>query len=82
MTLTTWGWRIPLGTRRTAKLSLADDDRVPGVVAALVADDHVHLAGQDVGELALALVAPLGPDDHGGRHSASLLADAGTLLTA
>ena len=49
-----------------------DHDGVAGVVAALVADDQLHLPGQEVGELALALVAPLGPDDDGCRH-ASLL---------
>ena len=48
-----------------------DDDGVPGVVAALVAHDHVHVPGQQVGELALALVAPLGPDDHGCGHARS-----------
>ena len=46
-----------------------DDDGVPGVVAALVADDHRHLLGQEVGELTLALVAPLGADDHGSGHA-------------
>ena len=46
-----------------------DDDAVAGVVAALVAHDHVHLAGQEVGELALALVAPLGPHHHGCGHA-------------
>ena len=45
-----------------------DHDGVPGVVAALVADDHRHLLGQEVGELALALVSPLGADDDGGGH--------------
>ena len=40
----------------------ADDDRVPGVVPALVADDDLHLLGDEVGELALALVAPLRAD--------------------
>src|SRR5439155_10060218 len=39
------------------------DDRVAGVVAALEADDDVGPLGQQVGELALALVAPLGADD-------------------
>ena len=45
-----------------------DDDGVPGVVAALVAHDHRHLFGEEVGELALALVTPLGSDDDGGGH--------------
>ena len=47
-------------------------DGVAGVVAALIADDQLHLLGQEVGELALALITPLGPDDDGCRH-ASLL---------
>ena len=42
-----------------------DDDAVPRVVAALVADDDVHLLGEEVGELALALVTPLGADHDG-----------------
>ena len=51
---------------------VAQDDRVAGVVAALVADGHADLLGQEVGRLALALVAPLEADDHGGRHQAAL----------
>ena len=47
---------------------VAQDDRVAGVVATLVADGHGHLLGQEVGRLALALVAPLEADDHGGGH--------------
>ncbi len=47
-------------------------DGVAGVVAALIADDQLHLLGQEVGELALALITPLGPDDDSCRH-ASLL---------
>ena len=35
------------------------DNRVPGVVPALVADDDLHLLGDEVSELALALIAPL-----------------------
>ena len=48
-----------------------DHDAVAGVVAALVAHHHVHLAGQEVGELALPLVAPLGPHHHGCGHASS-----------
>ncbi len=44
-------------------------DGVPGVVAALVADDHVHLLGKQIGQLALAFVTPLGADDHCGGHA-------------
>ena len=39
------------------------DDRVAGVVAALEAHDHVRLLGEQVDDLALALIAPLGADD-------------------
>ena len=42
------------------------DDGVTGVVPALVADDHIRLLREEVGDLAFALVAPLGTDD--GRH--------------
>ena len=44
------------------------DDRVAGVVSALETDDHVRLLRQEVRDLALALVAPLGPDDGGHWH--------------
>ncbi len=46
-----------------------DDDAVAGVVATLVAHHQVHLAGEEVGQLALPLVAPLGPDHHGCGHA-------------
>ena len=46
-----------------------DHDAVTGVVPTLVTHDHVHTAGQVVGELALPLVAPLGPDHHGCGHA-------------
>ena len=49
------------------RLAVADD-RVAGVVAALEADDHRGVLGEQVDDLALALVAPLGPDDHDSRH--------------
>jgi hypothetical protein len=46
------------------------DDRVAGVVTALEADDEVRLLGEQVGDLSLALIAPLGSDydypGHGG----------------
>jgi hypothetical protein len=45
-----------------------DDDGVPGVVAALIADAHRGFLGEEVGEAALALVAPLHADDHCARH--------------
>ncbi len=47
---------------------VAHHDGVAGVVAALVAHHHVHLGGEDVGQLPLALVAPLGAHDHRAGH--------------
>ena len=46
-----------------------DHQGVAGIVAALIPDDHLHLFGEEVGEFALSLVAPLGADDHGGGHA-------------
>ena len=48
-------------------LALADD-RVAGVVAALEAHDEVGPLGEQVVDLSLSLVAPLGADDHHSRH--------------
>ncbi len=45
------------------------DDRVPGVRPALVAADEVGVLGQQVDDLALPLVAPLGANDDGCRHA-------------
>lgn len=44
------------------------DNRVAGVVAALGAAAELGLVGEDVGELALAFVAPLGAEHHGDGH--------------
>jgi hypothetical protein len=49
------------------RLALAHD-RVAGVVAALEADDHVRALGEQVDDLALPLVAPLGANDDDSRH--------------
>jgi hypothetical protein len=46
----------------------AADDRVAGVVAALKADDGGSPLGEQIGDLALALVAPLGADYDHARH--------------
>ena len=51
------------------------DDRVTGVVAALITHDHVHSPGQEVGQLPLALVTPLGADYDGGAHPDPILVD-------
>ena len=55
---------MPEGIRCSFHSSLAAHDRVPGVVAALKAHDGVGVLGEQVGDLALALVAPLGADYH------------------
>ena len=49
-----------------------DDDRVPGVRPAVVAADEIRVLGKQVDDLALALVAPLGADDHGRGHAESM----------
>ena len=60
---------MPLGHELEGEALAVDHEGVAGVVAALVADDQVHLLGDEVGELALALVAPLGADDDGRWHA-------------
>jgi hypothetical protein len=52
-------------------LLTGDDDGVAGVVAALVADDVVDAVAEQVGRLALALVAPLGAEQDHRRHGKS-----------
>ena len=49
------------------------DERVAGVVPALIADAQRSFLGEVVGEPTLALVAPLGPDDYRPRHAALLM---------
>ncbi len=44
---------------------------VTGIVATLVADHHVGLLAEQIGDLAFALVPPLGPNHHKNRHIAS-----------
>ena len=57
-------------------LLTVDDDRVPGVVAAVELDHRVDPAAEQVGRLALAFVAPLGADEndrgHGSPHHVDL----------
>ena len=52
----------PRGDQVELPLFLAADDRVAGVVAALEAHDGVAVLGQEIGDLPLALIAPLGAD--------------------
>ena len=47
----------------------ADDDGVTGVVAALVAHHVGVLLGEQIDDLRLALVTPLGADDDGDGHA-------------
>jgi hypothetical protein len=52
-------------------------DGVPGVRAALVATDDVRVAREEVDDLPLPLVAPLGADDDGRRHRVELRSASG-----
>ena len=45
------------------KSAVVVDDGMPGVRAALEADDNIGIRGEHIGDLALALVAPVGADD-------------------
>ena len=67
-------------------LLVADDERVAGIVAALVAHDDVGVLGEDVDDLALAFVAPLSADTddrwHAAPHSARLRRRVSSALTA
>jgi hypothetical protein len=49
------------------------DDRVAGVVATLEAHDGVRPLGEQVGHLSLALVAPLGADNHYSGHDEGIM---------
>jgi hypothetical protein len=50
-------------------LDVVADDRVAGVVAALEADHEIRVLREQIDDLALALVAPLGAHDHDAGHS-------------
>ncbi len=67
------GIQDPGGDQVQLPLLAAADDRVAGVVAALEADDGVCVLGEQVGDLALALVAPLGAHYHDAWHAQSSL---------
>ena len=47
----------------------ADENGVPGVVAAGIADDDVRVLGEHVNDFAFAFVAPLGADENCIRHN-------------
>ena len=57
------------------------DDRVARVRAALVTADEVGVLGEQVDDLALALVTPLRADDHGRRHASTQRCDASRSLS-
>jgi hypothetical protein len=50
-------------------LFLIDYDRVSGVCSALTANYHVYFRGQEVNDLAFALIAPLHTNDGYNRHN-------------
>ena len=52
------GWKQVQG-----EVAVAELDRVPGVVAAVVSRDDVEAVGEKVDDLPLALVAPLTAQD-------------------
>ena len=60
------GAEYAAGDQLQHELLAVDDDGVPGVVPAGVAGDEVELLGENVDDLALAFVAPLGAEDDGG----------------
>ena len=53
------------------------DDRVAGVVAALEADDHVRPLREQVGDLSLPFIAPLGADYDQSGHERGIMAVSG-----
>ena len=52
------------GEQMEGELLVADDNGVPSVVAALVAHDVVDAPPEEIGRLALALIAPLGTEEN------------------
>src|SRR5699024_4139626 len=59
------------GKELELELLAVDDHGVAGVVASVGLDDVVDALTEEVGGLALPLVAPLGSDDHDGGHGDS-----------
>ena len=56
------------GDKVQGELLVAVNHRMAGVVAALVAYDVIEVLRNEVGDLALAFIAPLGADEHGTGH--------------
>ena len=63
------------GQQRQLVRHSVDDQRVPGIVAALKTDHDVGLLGEPVDDLALALVAPLGAYNDDVGHACLLTRD-------
>src|ERR1700730_13899388 len=62
------GPHYPSGQQRELIDIVVDDERMPGIVAALEAHHDIGLERQPIDDLALAFVAPLGADHHHIRH--------------
>src|ERR1041384_186244 len=58
---------------------VADDERVPGIMATLESHDDVGLLGEPIDDLALAFVPPLGSDYDNIRHERCFPVSARTL---
>ena len=52
------------------KLFAGDGDGMPGVVSAGIACNHFEIIRKDIDDLALALIAPLGSENHRGLYFA------------
>jgi len=65
----TIGVQNPGGNQVQLKLFSTDDNGMPGVATALIADDKVSLFGENIGDLALAFVTPLAADNNGAGHA-------------
>ena len=72
ITGTTPSVRIPDGSRCRAYFWSPTTNRVAGVVAAIELHDVVDAVSEEVSGLALALVAPLGANNHDGWHGGPL----------
>ena len=68
------GRRMPLGNQLQNELLLADEDRVPGVVAALIARHNIEALGKQIDDFAFALVAPLRAQNDYVAHAMAIVA--------
>ena len=68
----------PRGDQVELERLAVTDDRVAGVVAALEPHDHLRPLGEQVGDLPLSFVAPLGADYYESWHGGGIMRIAGT----